>query len=303
MNERGYSLVEMLVALTILLVVFGSLCEVLSPAHATALVQAELQDMQQRARVVSDRLTHDLWLAGAGATSGTRGGPLARYFAAVLPDVCCGPAADPAGSSFSDRVTMVYLPRGSPEAALASPIAADSLRLDLASGPSCPTTMPVCGFADGDLLVVFDDSGRYDFFTLDLASGVPTLHPEAGGFDARYETGSTVCRAVIHSYFREAGSNRLFAVDGFAAAQPFVDGVSALRFDYGDLAAMALNPMFGDGPWRGSAGTAYDADVLRIRRVRVSFSIRSGIDLSGSMRVPDLTSSFEVALRNAGGLP
>lgn len=299
-SERGYSIVELLVSTAIMLTVIGSVCEIMSPAHATAFVQAEMQDMQQRARAVADRLTHDLWLAGAGPTSGSRRGPLIRYFAPVLPRVCCGAGADAPGSVSSNRLTIAFVPRDSPEAVLSSAVAPDALRLDVAAGASCPTSVPACGFADGDVLLVFDDSGQYDVFKLDLGSGLPMLGPLTPAFDRRYPAGATVCRVVVRSYYRDIPSNQLFTADGDGAPQPVVDRIVALRFEYVDAAGTPLDVLLADGPWRGSGSMAYDADLLRVRRMRVSYTIRSGLQGTGALRIPDLTSTFDVQLRNAG---
>ncbi|HTL43630.1 MAG TPA: hypothetical protein VL262_04765 [Vicinamibacterales bacterium] len=299
-SERGYSIVELLVSTAIMLTVIGSVCEIMSPAHATAFVQAEMQDMQQRARAVADRLTHDLWLAGAGPTSGSRRGPLIRYFAPVLPRVCCGAGADAPGSVSSNRLTIAFVPRDSPEAVLSSAVAPDALRLDVAAGASCPTSVPACGFADGDVLLVFDDSGQYDVFKLDLGSGLPMLGPLTPAFDRRYAAGATVCRVVVRSYYRDIPSNQLFTADGDGAPQPVVDRIVALRFEYVDAAGTPLDVLLADGPWRGSGSMAYDADLLRVRRMRVSYTIRSGLQGTGALRIPDLTSTFDVQLRNAG---
>jgi len=300
-SERGYSIVELLISTAIMLAVVGSVCEIMSPAHATAVIQAEMQDMQQRARVVADRFTHDLSLAGAGPTSGSRRGPLMRYFAPILPRVCCGAAADPPNSASSNRLTIAYVPRGSPEALSSSAIGPDARRLDVAPGPSCPPTAATCGFADGDVLVVFDDSGHYDVFKLDLASGVPMLDPITPTFETRYGAGATVCRVVVRSYYRDARSDQLFTADGDASPQPIVDRISALRVEYVDTSGTPLDVLLTDGPWRGSGSTTYDADLLRVRRIRVSYTIRSGLQGTGALHIPDLTSTFDVAVRNAGG--
>ena len=299
-SERGYSIVELLVSTAIMLAVLGSVCEIMSPAHATAFVQAEMQDMQQRARVVADRLTHDLWLAGAGLTSGSRRGPLIRYFAPVLPRVCCGAGADAPGAISSNRLTMAFVPRGSPEAASSSAIGPGALHLDVAAGPSCPPSVPACGFADGDVLLVFDDSGQYDVFKLDLASGLPMLDPLTPAFDRQYAAGATICRVVVRSYYRDIASNQLFVAEGDGGPQPVVDRIVALRFEYVDASGTPFDVLLGDGPWRGSGSLAYDADLLRVRRIRVSYTIRSGLQGTGALRLPDLTSTFDVQLRNAG---
>ncbi|HWK09616.1 MAG TPA: prepilin-type N-terminal cleavage/methylation domain-containing protein [Vicinamibacterales bacterium] len=303
MSERGYSLVELIVSLAILLAVFGSVCQLASPAHATAIVQAELQDMQQRARVVRDRLTQDLWLAGAGTSTGQRRGPVLSYFSPLLPAACCGSVADPPGSVLSDRLTIAYVPRSSRDALTTAQIAPASLRLDVSPGPSCPSSVPVCGFADGELLVVFDDSGRYDVFTLDLSSGLPMLSPVTLPFASQYDSGATVARVVLRTYYRDPSSDQLFVVDDGGSPEPVVDRLTALRFEYRDAAGVSLDAQIGDGPWRGAGATLYDADLLRVRRVRVTYTIRSGLAGTGAVAVPDLTSAFEIALRNAPGSP
>jgi hypothetical protein len=193
------------------------------------------------------------------------------------------------------------VPRGSPAAVSAAPIGPDALRLDLAAGPSCPPSVPLCGFADGDLLLVFDDSGQHDVFRLTLASPAPALVPLDPAFDTRYGAGSTVCRVVLRTYFRDPGSSQLFTADGDGSAQPIVDRVTALRFDYVDAGGTPLNAVLTDGPWRGTGQASYDTDLLRVRRIRIAYTIQSGVKGNGLLRIPDLTSTFEITLRNAGG--
>lgn len=303
MSERGYSLVELLVSMAILLTILGSVCQLASPAHATALVQAELQDMHQRARVLADRLTFDLRLAGASATTGAPGGPVASSFAAILPAACCGSLADAPGTVRTDRVTILYVPRGSPMAATAVEIAPGALQLDLAPGPTCPASAPVCGFTDEDVLLVTDGTGRCDAFRLDLSSGVPILHPMTTPLTMGYAAGARVARGVIRTYLRDASTDQVFVVSGDGAPEPLLDRVADLRFEYSDASGVALDGRLGDGPWLGVGGSLYDADVRRVRSVRVSYSIRSGLSGTGALNIPDLASVFEVALRNAAGGP
>jgi hypothetical protein len=296
-------LVELLVSTTILLAVLGSVCQLASPAHATAIVQAEMEDMQQRARVVAGRLTGDLWLAGAGTISGARHGPLLSYFAAIVPAAWCGSSADPPGSVFSDRLTIAFVPRGSPEAVTATEISPDALRLDVGPASLCPSSVAVCGFEQDDLLVVFDGSGGFDTFRLDLSSGLPMLSPRASPFTAHYPPGSTVARVSIRAYSFDAASRQLFVAENGGAAQPIVDHVTLLRFEYADEEGNGLDGRLADGPWLGSGGTLYDADLRRIRRVRATFTIRSGLAGTGALAIRDLTSTIDVALRNVGSVP
>lgn len=301
MSERGYSLVELLVSVAILLTVLGSVCQLASPAHATALVQAELQDMQQRARVLADRLTFDLHLAGATTAIASPGGPLTLSFAAVLPAACCGSMADPPGTERSDRLTILYVPRASPVAITAAEISPGALSLDLAPNSACVMTTTVCGFADGDDLVVSDGTGRYDVFRLDMSSGAPLLEALTVPFTSIYAAGATVARVVVRTYVRDAATDQVFVVDRGGAPEPFIDRVADLRFEYGDDAGAPLDGRLGDGPWLGSGGSIYDGDLRRVRRVRVSYSIRSGLKGVGALNIPDLASTFELSLRNVAG--
>jgi prepilin-type N-terminal cleavage/methylation domain-containing protein len=299
MSDRGYSLVELLVSMAILLTVLSTVCQLASPAHATAIVQGELQEMQQRARVVADRLTRDLWLAGAGTLSAPRRGPLGSRFTPIVPAVCCGTNADPPGSSFTDRLTVMYVPHDAIEAVTAMDIAPDALFLALAPGPSCASP-PLCGLADGDVIVVFDDSGSYDTFRLDLSSGLAVLVPRSIPYVTRYAAGATAAQAVSRTYSHDSSSDVLFVEEGDGAPQPMVDRVTAFQVEYRDESGASLGGQLGDGPWRGSGSTQYDVDLLRVRRVRVSFTIRSGLSGTGALRIPDLTSVINVTLRNAG---
>ena len=78
---------------------------------------------------------------------------------------------------------------------------------------------------------------------------------------------------------------------------------------------MALTPaILSDGPYCGSGSNQFDADLLRIRKVRVTLRVQSGVEglrsrdtalfmkpgtAIGSARVvPDYRVSFEVAPRN-----
>lgn len=123
-----------------------------------------------------------------------------------------------------------------------------------------------------------------------------------------------------HTYYlkRDAAAkmSQLVHYDG-AADFPVVDHVAALEFEYFGMDGAPLDPaMLQDGPWVPDDPDAvtYDADLLRIRRVRVAFRIEAGLASmrgpSGSLfarggtstamerYVPDRELRFDVALRN-----
>jgi len=115
---------------------------------------------------------------------------------------------------------------------------------------------------------------------------------------------------------------QLMQYDGLQSDLPLVDHLVALGFEYFDAGEAPLDPsLLQDGPWlRGDADAApFDADLLRIRRVRVRLRVeaalaamrarggplfvRSGTSTSAARQAPDLALAFDVALRNTGADP
>jgi len=101
-----------------------------------------------------------------------------------------------------------------------------------------------------------------------------------------------------------------------------VDGASVPRLPNlgGNLLGLVelSPPVLTDGPWCPDAAspTRFDADLLRVRRARISlrleaapaqlrgrgtFFMRPGASSSGLRLVPDRVVSFEVVPRGAGG--
>lgn len=88
---------------------------------------------------------------------------------------------------------------------------------------------------------------------------------------------------------------QLMRYDGLATNLPVVDRLAALELTYFDESGLALDPAaLQDGPWQTSDPDvgAFDADLLRIRRVRVALRVEA------ARGVPDHAVQFDVALRN-----
>lgn len=125
---------------------------------------------------------------------------------------------------------------------------------------------------------------------------------------------------VSHTYSlkRDAAADTSHLMHSEGAADfPVVDHVATLEFEYFDTEDAPLDPaMLQDGPWvpDDPAVLAFDADLLRIRRVRVVLRIEAGLASmrgpSGSLfarggtstamerYVPDREVRFDVAVRN-----
>ena len=84
-SSRGYTLVELLVSMGIMIVVTGAIFRLINPSQATAQIQPEVQDMQQRMRVATDAMFRDVVMAGAGPYQGTVTGSLNNFFAPIIP--------------------------------------------------------------------------------------------------------------------------------------------------------------------------------------------------------------------------
>ena len=73
-GETGFTLIEMLVSMGIMLAVLGGVFSAFNPAQGSFQTQPEFSDMQQRLRVGNDRLYNGLIVAGAGSYSGSASG-------------------------------------------------------------------------------------------------------------------------------------------------------------------------------------------------------------------------------------
>lgn len=102
MSSRGFSFIELVVSMALVLVVTGSMFDFVHSARNAFEMDMERADMQQRARVAADALFKDLVMAGAGCRIPALA-PVRR--GAINPD--------PPGSAFPDRISVVYaLPDG-----------------------------------------------------------------------------------------------------------------------------------------------------------------------------------------------
>src|SRR5215207_4362175 len=84
-TDAGFTLVESLVSMVLMLVITGAVFGLVNPNVTTSQVQPEAMDMQQRARVASDLLFRDLFMAGAGVYAGPKAGALTNFFAPIIP--------------------------------------------------------------------------------------------------------------------------------------------------------------------------------------------------------------------------
>ena len=109
-SSRGYTLVELLVSMGIMVVVTGAIFQLINPSQATAQIQPEVQDMQQRMRVATDTMFKDVVMAGAGPYQGPVTGSLNNFFAPIIPRRIGFLNPDPYQSARTDAITLTYIP-------------------------------------------------------------------------------------------------------------------------------------------------------------------------------------------------
>ncbi len=317
-GDRGFSLVETLVAAGITLALAGAAIEIARGARASAAAIGDMSEAQQRVRVASDAIQHDLMIAGAGSRE-----PLARYLPPIRPSA--GLASESDTTFAPDRITVVAVPRTRAEAEVTAPSGTSGLVVG--NAPACGVS-PACGFESGMQAVVFDRRGPgfgYDVFTVaDAAAGWISRTADEGSFSRSYGASADVSEVVQHSYYLDRSnpaSVRLMRGSG-RSAFPLVDGIDDLRFTYfadpdpmsvsavgassgtcvyaagspprpllavlggqslAELPASALT----DGPFCGIAPNRFDADLLRVRRVRVAIR-SSSFEVSFDVAPPNL---------------
>ena len=353
-SEAGYSLIELLVSSAIMLAVTGAIFGLLNPAQGTSQAQPEQADLQQRMRIGSDTLFKELLMSGAGPYFGARTGSLVNYFAPIVPRRMGMNSPDARDVVRDDTITLSYIPNSYSQTTIENAMPPNSAEIKVTYPPNCPTAKTLCGFEEGMTVIIFDQSGHFDTFTItQVQDSAGHLQHRGQQLNHTYEAGSTITQVVSNTYYRDAATNQLMRYNGGLEELPIVDNVVDLDFEYfGDInpptlpkpaigsgvanclydalgnyiAAMPVLPanegslaritpaMMKDGPWCGSGDTEFDADLLRVRKVRVVLRMQvasptlrgsdttlfanPGKSQGGNRVVPDYFVRFDVTPRN-----
>ncbi|HEY7474948.1 MAG TPA: hypothetical protein VH679_08050 [Vicinamibacterales bacterium] len=350
-GARGFSLVESLLALVLLLTVTGAVFGLVNPSSLASRAQPEAIDVQQRARVAIDAIERDLLAAGAGLESGPAAGPLVNYFAPIVPRRMGLQAADPYSVARPDAITIHRAAASHIQTIVSHPIAPGGLSLLVDEPPNCPVRNGVCGMARDMTIVIFDAFSNFDSFVVSQVQGqTATLLSRQQSASAGYGTGASVAEAEFDTYWHDPVARQLRHYDGYLTDVPVVDNVVGLAIEYfgdpspparpkppigtanclydaagnaisglaslpaqgGSLAPLPLS-IFTDGPWCGTGDNRFDADLLRVRRVRLRIRIQAtqaahrgtggdyanpGFGRQSMSAVPDYSAVLDVTPRN-----
>ena len=240
-RDRGFSLLEAVIATALTLTVVAGVFAMMHPAQGAFATEPEVADMQQRLRVAVDTLTRDLTTAGTGAYIGSHAGPLIHYFPPVLPFRQGESGDDAVGTFRTDTITIISVPATSAQTTLGADLMPAELTLQAAVEPGCPVGTNLCGFTAGTTVLVYDDTGNFDAFTIatvtDSAAQLTLTARPADSTTTIYKAGSKVVEARLHTYYLKTDiasqTFQLMHYDGSAnAGVPVVDHVVGLAFDY-----------------------------------------------------------------------
>jgi prepilin-type N-terminal cleavage/methylation domain-containing protein len=306
-SDRGFTIIEMMISMLIMVGITGVIFSLVDPGRGVYRTQPEVSDMQQRLRVGSTFLSDDLVMAGAGAPAGgSLMGSLMNFFAPVQPYRIGMTGSDIAAGVFyrPDVISVMYIPSNSAQTTLSDAMPQPSSELKVNAQPNCPVGNQLCGFTNGQRILIFDESGSYDDMTL-TAVQTSSLHLQhnhsvpGNTLSKKYGTGAQIAQVVQRTYYRNAATNQLMYYDGDQRDEAVVDNVVGLAFEYfGDPRPPIMVKPVTDpsGPWTtygprppalgavGSAGWPAGENCV--------FKVDAGTGTHGS-RLPDLAPNSE----------
>ena len=262
-KDAGFTLVEMLIAMAVMLLILGGVFQAFNPATGSFRTQPEVADLQQRLRVGNERLYNGLIVAGAGIYSGQALGTLGQFFAPVLPYLVGSLHNDPAAGVYfrTDAITVFHVPTTASQCTIRDKMPQPSSEVKVNAEPGCPANDPLCGFEEGMRVIIFDATGSFDFFTITQVQSSslhlqhrPPINPD--DFSKAYDVGAVISQVNTDAYYwrQDPATNtfQLMHYDLFQNDVPLIDDVVNLRFEYmGDAAPPVLRAPVTDpiGPW------------------------------------------------------
>lgn len=259
-NQRGFTLIEMIVAMALMVTITGAIFSMVDPSRGAYRVQPEVSDLQQRLRIGTQFLVDDLIMAGAGSPAGSpHVGTLTNFFAPIQPYRIGMIDSDPQKGVFfrDDAITIMYIPSDAPQTSLSAPMPQPSSELKVSEQPNCEAGNPLCGFREGQRILIFDETGAYDDMTLTEVQDA-SLHLQhnkstvGNQLSKAYGTGAQVAQVSQQTYYYKADTLQLMYYDGDQRDEAVVDQVVDLAFEYfGEPnPPVMINPVTNPvGPW------------------------------------------------------
>jgi hypothetical protein len=259
-SNAGFTIVEMAIATFIMMTITGAIFSMMHPSQGLFQTQPEVSDMQQRMRVGVDSLQKELVMAGAGVYSGAAAGALSYFMAPIMPYRSIGDDTDASKGVFfrDDAITLMYVPPTPSQTTISNEMPAQSAEIKVNPQPNCPDKKTqLCGFEVGMRLIIFDQDGNWDVFTVtEVQDAAAHLQHRGQDFTVPYSAGSNVTQVKIGSYYlqtdEQTDTYQLMYFDGWNDPAPVVDHVVKLQFEYfgePQPPQRTTAPLASNGPW------------------------------------------------------
>jgi prepilin-type N-terminal cleavage/methylation domain-containing protein len=269
---RGFTLVELLIAMGITVLIAGAIAGVAPQARAAFdRLPADLE-LQQRGRTAIDVLSQAIRSAGSNVAATESFGALTD----MLPVVSVSGEDEP--GVFTELTVIVPVPDPA-QATLDVDQAAPGGAMTLSTA-HCPNIKDVCGFTPKRTAVIADGEGHFDVFSIAATSVAAHQLTSAQVLSQSYPEGSVLVEADRFTFILKAqpdGSYSLVRKTAAGAVQPIVDFVSGLAFDRtGKTAAAGFFRIEQVGVWlRVEAPSDFLRRVVPDRVFRTSVRLRN----------------------------
>jgi hypothetical protein len=236
----GFTVVELLIAMAIMMTMMGAVFAVVNPSHGTFQAQLEVADMHQRLRVAVDELSSAIRMAGAGPEAVVAGAPLSASIAPIMPHRI-GARGGEAGVFRAGTIALLYVPVTAAQGTIRAADGGEGLQrnasdLIVNARPYCRSINPLCGFAAGMRAILFDRHGAWDLVTITGLLGDTLQISYDGALSTSYANGSFIAEVRARTYYLQADTRtntyQLRRYDGYASDLPVVDDVVGLEVEY-----------------------------------------------------------------------
>lgn len=217
-TDRGFSIVELLVAMGVMTVCMGAMLTLVTTGQAIARTQPEAADQQQRARTARQAIGDALARAGAGLDSGPMAGPLDTHFPPLL-------------RSADGGLTTWSVTTASAQATLAYAFGSTAASADVQPAAACPAAEAACAFTAGTNAIVFDATGCHEVIRIDDVAASALMVRPAVRLCA-FGAGASIAEGEARTFLVDPAARQLLRRDeATRTTLPIVDNVSSMEVD------------------------------------------------------------------------
>jgi prepilin-type N-terminal cleavage/methylation domain-containing protein len=262
-SDRGFTLVEALLALGVMAIVLTSAMGVVVALPRQAARWEDAAEARQRLRVVDARASR---LAANAAPIDVRVGAAMVRVPGVWPRRLGLTRAGAPGDVSPEAVTFLSRADGHRSLVLDETLAAGGGAVAARGQAGCGTA-PACRVVEGDLLLAVSAASALGLYRVSdvggqLPGGAVVLTLEALMTGPSSGAGSVLVPVGVASLEFDGAAGEVRIYDGYRSDNIVADGLATVAF------ALESGALLGDGPWVGAGPLAFDADQLSVRTVR-----------------------------------